>query len=147
MKKNPRGILFKTVADQMIYAPFSIVMFFGYSSSMKALTSSNSNSSSNRNNSNSSSSTTDSSSQPTVPLSFTSTISTAVSEFRQKMENSFVSTFAADMCIWPLANVINFRYIPIHYRPTFVGVVQIGWQAYLSGVAHAGFTKPVGQHP
>ena len=37
MKTNSRGVMFKTVADQLIYAPFAITMFFGYVSTMKAL--------------------------------------------------------------------------------------------------------------
>lgn len=52
--------------------------------------------------------------------------------FASKMETSFVSTFLADCSLWPAANFVNFRYIPLAYRPSFTAAVQLVWQTYLS---------------
>ena len=136
MKTNKRGVMYKTIADQLIYAPFAITMFFGYVSMMKAVhgtTSCTPSSGGNEingmidNGSNGDGPSPPSSSIPTM----------AMSSFQQQMDKSFVSTYMADLCVWPLVNVLNFRYVPLHYRPSFVGVAQIAWQAYMSRVSHA----------
>lgn len=56
-------------------------------------------------------------------------------QFTSKMQDRFISTFIADCSLWPLANFVNFRLVPLVYRPTFTAVVQLGWQAYLSFVS------------
>ena len=62
--------------------------------------------------------------------------SDAIVEFSEKMESSFLSTYIADWCVWPFVNVINFRYIGVNFRPTFIASVQVFWQTYMS---YAGF--------
>lgn len=52
--------------------------------------------------------------------------------FTRRMENSFFSTYLADCRLWPLANYINFRWVPRIYRPSFSAVVQLLWQTYMS---------------
>ena len=137
MKTNKRGVMYKTIADQLIYAPFAITMFFGYISTMKAVhgttscTASNSSNELIDNGSNNDG--------PSPPPS-SSIPSMAMSSFQQQMDKYFVSTYMADLCVWPMVNVLNFRYVPLHYRPSFVGIAQIAWQAYLSRVSH---TQPV----
>jgi protein Mpv17 len=49
-----------------------------------------------------------------------------------KMERDFLTTYLADWSMWPAVNMINFRFIPISYRPTFVGFAQLIWQTYMS---------------
>lgn len=41
--------------------------------------------------------------------------------------------------IWPLAQVINFTFVPIQHRVGFVQLVAIFWNAYLSWMAN----KPI----
>ena len=48
----------------------------------------------------------------------------------------FVPTFFADCTVWPLANFVNFRVIPLVYRASFTAFVQLLWQSYLSFVSH-----------
>jgi hypothetical protein len=90
----------KVVADQVVFAPFTIGAFFGVSGLVRY-------------------------SNPTEVVNY----------FESKMKNNFWSTFIADCTIWPLMNVVNFKFIPLIYRPAFTAVVQLVWQSYLSAVA------------
>ena len=56
-------------------------------------------------------------------------------QFSSKMQDRFITTFLADCSLWPLANFVNFRLVPLVYRPTFTSVVQLVWQTYLSFVS------------
>jgi len=58
------------------------------------------------------------------------------SPFIDKLNKTFWPTFAADCTVWPLANVVNFRYIPLVYRASFTATVSLFWQMYLSAVAY-----------
>eukprot|EP00937_MAST-01D_sp_MAST-1D-sp2_P008273 g8273.t1 len=58
------------------------------------------------------------------------------------LRQSFFKTWAADCMVWPFANVVGFRFVPINYRPTFIGFVQLGWQSYMSTVGHAHAAAP-----
>lgn len=61
----------------------------------------------------------------------------ADSSFLTKMVDDFWPTFAADCTIWPVANVVNFRYVPLVYRASFTSFVALIWQTYMSVVAYA----------
>jgi len=100
-KANKLGVAFKVIADQIIYAPFAIIAFFGFSSFK---------------------------SSENMPK--------LVDNFNMKMNNNFLPVFAADCTLWPIVNIINFRYISLSYRPTFVAVAQVVWQTYLSSVVY-----------
>ena len=66
----------------------------------------------------------------------------ADSAFLSKMVDDFWPTFAADCTIWPVANVVNFRYVPLMYRASFTSFVALIWQTYLSVVAYAEGEQP-----
>jgi protein Mpv17 len=90
----------KTVVDQIVYGPFSIVVFFGFNAIRQA-----------------------------------GSVTEGVQLARSKIEASFWPTFVADCSVWPLFNMINFRFVPLAYRASFTSVVQLAWQSYLSWVA------------
>jgi len=71
----------------------------------------------------------------TATKTFTST-PTDKASFVDKLHSDFWPTFTADCSIWPLANVVNFRYVPLLYRATFTSVVSLIWQTYMSVVAY-----------
>lgn len=52
------------------------------------------------------------------------------------MSQSFLRAWVADCCVWPFANTIGFRLVPTNLRPTFVSVVVVGWQSYMSSIGH-----------
>lgn len=49
----------------------------------------------------------------------------------------FFPTLAANYTIWPIAHMVNFRWVPSQYRLLYNNVVSIGWLALLSVIAHS----------
>lgn len=113
---SAKVVVLKMVADQLIYAPFSIAVFFGFASSLATM---------------------EAISLDTSSTKRTEMMPGRVTElFIQKMETSFLPVLLADCCVWPFVNLINFSYIPKNYRPSFVGIVQLVWQTFVSSVGH-----------
>ncbi len=93
----------KVVADQLIYAPFAIISFFGYACVFRP--------------------------SPTQNNSIRDS-------FESRISNDFTTTFLADCTLWPVANFVNFRFVPLMFRASFSAVTQLFWQMYLSVVTH-----------
>eukprot|EP00878_Enallax_costatus_P000094 GHUV01000127.1.p1 GENE.GHUV01000127.1~~GHUV01000127.1.p1 ORF type:complete len:283 (+),score=59.60 GHUV01000127.1:249-1097(+) len=53
------------------------------------------------------------------------------------LHSKFLPTLAANYMIWPLAHVINFRFIPSEYRILYNNVVCIAWLTGLSFLTHS----------
>ena len=143
-RRSPRLALYKTIADQVVYSPLAIAVFFGHASLVEAAAAANDNNNKNSSSSRSSSSSSSSSSSKSGSgSSSTNTwqdvLDVARNEFQDKMQRSFLPTLIADCCVWPIANMVNFRYVPLNYRPSFVGVVQIAWQSYVNYVGYKKF--------
>lgn len=112
---SKKGVFLKVLADQLVFAPFSIVVFFGFASCLSPL--------------------------PPVHCEgnthcSTSDIDNIAVRFLRKMESSFLAVLLADCCTWPFVNFINFSYVPKNYRPSFVGLAQLIWQTYISYMGH-----------
>ena len=99
--RNLKVVVAKCAADQIVYAPFSIIVYFGFVSFQQFKDTKHS-----------------------------------IANFTLKMKNSFITTWIADCAVWPIANLMNFSIIPLNYRPSFVGIVQLFWLTYLSWVAN-----------
>lgn len=99
--KRMSSVVLKVVLDQLVYAPFSIGVFFSVASYGKG-----------------------------------GNLNSMYLNLKEKTEESFIDTWAADCMVWPLVNFLNFRYIPIYMRPTFVGFAQLMWQTYMSTVSY-----------
>lgn len=52
-----------------------------------------------------------------------------------KIGADLVPTWKMDCLVWPPANFVCYRLVPVGYRPMFVGFVQLGWQLYIARVA------------
>ncbi|KAL6063110.1 hypothetical protein QOT17_011778 [Balamuthia mandrillaris] len=69
---------------------------------------------------------------------------------QQKMRQDFLKVFVAGLCVWPLAQFVNFTYVPLAYQVLFNNVVGLGWSTFSSLVAcygqpeyaHLQSTKP-----
>ena len=48
----------------------------------------------------------------------------------------FPHLFLVDSAIWPLAQYINFRYLPLPYQALYVNAVSLGWAVILSFLTH-----------
>jgi protein Mpv17 len=53
------------------------------------------------------------------------------------LQSKFLPTLAANYMIWPLAHVINFRFIPSEFRILYNNVVCIAWLTGLSFLTHS----------
>jgi protein Mpv17 len=49
-----------------------------------------------------------------------------------KLRDMYVPTLKANLLVWPLVQIINFRLMPIQFQLPFVSTVGIAWTAYLS---------------
>lgn len=139
---NKRQILMKCLCDQFLYSPLAIVVFFGHSSFFNAWNYINKNSNNKKNDdiytnskqvynkdNTSVCSSTDNADDKTTKF-----IEYATIEFNTKMTYKFFDAYLADCAFWPLLNWLNFRYLPLHFRPSLVAVAQFFWQAILSTI-------------
>ncbi|KAK1251813.1 hypothetical protein MKX07_007292 [Trichoderma sp. CBMAI-0711] len=55
-------------------------------------------------------------------------ISGAVQRVRETLLTSWINSCK----IWPIVMAFNLSYVPLEYRALFAGVINLGWQAYLS---------------
>ncbi|CAG8541225.1 6685_t:CDS:1 [Paraglomus brasilianum] len=56
----------------------------------------------------------------------------SVDKIKEKFRVSFVPALKANYCVWPLVQVVNFRFMPLRYRVPFTGVMGVLWTGYLS---------------
>jgi len=113
------SVICKVIADQLIYAPFAIVAFFSYSFATGVQCES------------------EAGKKVGELQPCGSVVAKTESTFADKLGQIFWPTFAADCTVWPLANVVNFRYVPLMYRASFTAMVSLLWQTYLSAITHS----------
>ena len=57
-------------------------------------------------------------------------------EIKEMLQEHYVQTLITNYKIWPLAQTLNFTFVPIQHRVGFVQIVAIFWNAYLSWMAN-----------
>jgi len=55
---------------------------------------------------------------------------------KHKVKTDMPRTFLAGMCYWPFVSFINFRFIPLDYRPFLGSIAGCIWNIYISSVAN-----------
>jgi hypothetical protein len=60
----------------------------------------------------------------------------SIAEIKELVEEEYVTTFAYDTAIWPVAQAINFRYVPARFQAIYVNVISLGWAGFLSLVTN-----------
>lgn len=58
------------------------------------------------------------------------------SDIKKLVEDEYVTTFAIDTAVWPIAQAINFRYVPSRFQALYVNFISIGWAGFLSLVSN-----------
>jgi protein Mpv17 len=53
---------------------------------------------------------------------------------KNKLKNEYLSAFAVDCAVWPAAQLLNFRFVPLHLQAVYVNVISLGWAGFLSFV-------------
>jgi len=51
---------------------------------------------------------------------------------KEKLEKNYTSALKGNYIVWPAAQAVNFKFMPLEHRVLFVNVVSIGWNCYLS---------------
>lgn len=63
------------------------------------------------------------------------------------LDEKLLSTVIAGYALWPLAHVINFKFVPSQHRLLYVNIINLFWTVYLSKVANAGPTLELQHSP
>jgi protein Mpv17 len=98
-----KTVLMKMIADQFTFSPFSIAVFFGFTTYISA------------------------------PKQ--TSIKDIWESYKTTMQENFIPAYAVDCTVWPITNIIQFRYIPLVYRPTYTSLVLLLYQSYLSFIS------------
>jgi len=54
------------------------------------------------------------------------------------IQTELVPTIVANYALWPLAHIINFRFVPSQQRILYINFIQVLWTCYLSNLAANG---------
>lgn len=49
-----------------------------------------------------------------------------------KLQKSYTDALSTNYMVWPAAQAVNFKMVPLEHRVLFVNVISIGWNCYLS---------------
>ncbi|CAF4351303.1 unnamed protein product, partial [Adineta steineri] len=60
----------------------------------------------------------------------------SIGEAKIKVKTDMPKTFLAGSCYWPFVSFINFRFVPLDYRPFLGSLAGAIWNIYISSVAN-----------
>jgi len=53
----------------------------------------------------------------------------------EKMKKDYLKVLGAGAVVWPQAQLVNFFFVPLHYRVLYTNMVGLGWSTFTSVVA------------
>lgn len=65
-------------------------------------------------------------------------VKTVLYQWGAKLRHDFVPTTLRSCAFWAPMHVLNFLWVPPHFRVLFLSTGLVGWTAYLSIVGHRG---------
>ena len=75
-----------------------------------------------------------------APLSICVTFSTVtllkggtLTDAKNKIASDLVSTYTTSIFYWPVIGFLNFRFVPLQYRPVVGSIAGIIWNVYMAG--------------
>ena len=105
--RHLEAIVKKLVLDQVIYAPFMLVVVLGYTSVIKDINFHNNRTKEER-------------------------IVSIKKDFAENLRQKGWEIFLTDCSVWPFASLINFMYIPKRFMVLYYSIISVGWNTYLS---------------
>lgn len=51
---------------------------------------------------------------------------------KEKLDKNYTTALTSNYMLWPFAQAVNFKVVPLEHRVLFVNVISIGWNCYLS---------------
>lgn len=70
----------------------------------------------------------------------------SATEIKELVEEEYVPTFIIDTAVWPIAQAINFRFVPARFQALYVNFISLGWAGFLSLVTNPSSPEEHGQH-
>eukprot|EP01136_Pigoraptor_vietnamica_P007370 Opistho-1_new@2633 len=67
-------------------------------------------------------------------------------ETREEVGRKFWPTYKVDCAIWPLAQLLNFYFVPSQLRVAYVGTATLFWNVFLSHMKHSHAKLPIHTH-
>lgn len=67
-------------------------------------------------------------------------------EIKELVEEEYVPTFLIDTAVWPIAQAINFRFVPARFQALYVNFISLGWAGFLSLVTNPSSPEEHGHH-
>jgi protein Mpv17 len=63
----------------------------------------------------------------------------SIGETQQRLQSKFTDALTASWQFWPIANVLNFAFVPVQFRVLYNNSLSLLWNGYLS---HLNGTTP-----
>lgn len=60
---------------------------------------------------------------------------------RDKLEESYFTALRSNWMVWPMIQLVNFKFVPLHHRVLVVNVISLGWNCYLSFLNSQGSSR------
>jgi hypothetical protein len=60
---------------------------------------------------------------------------------KEKLKRDFLPTLACDLCVFPVVQIINFKYVPVRHQLLYFNSVCYFWDIFLSWVQHNGMPE------
>lgn len=70
----------------------------------------------------------------------------SANEIKELVEEEYVPTFMIDTAVWPIAQAINFRFVPARFQALYVNFISLGWAGFLSLVTNPSSPEEHGAH-
>lgn len=70
----------------------------------------------------------------------------SLAELPAVLQTKLIPTILAGYALWPLAHIINFRFVPQQHRLLYVNLVNLVWTVWLSGMANNSTTVQTSGH-
>lgn len=51
---------------------------------------------------------------------------------RQKLNERYFTALRTNYLVWPMAQFVNFKFVPVQHQLLFVNVLNLGWNCFLS---------------
>ncbi|GFO37194.1 mpv17-like protein 2 [Plakobranchus ocellatus] len=59
-----------------------------------------------------------------------------VENAKSEVKEKFLKIYMVDWCFWPMAQFINFKFLPTKYRVAYVSTATLIWNSFLSYMKH-----------